>query len=336
MKKYISRNIIFPILYKLRFDKAMQLITDNSQIINLMYHGVVKQDSLHFSALNIHEKQFENHLVYLKNNFDILTIEQAFDALQNNKKLKRKAVTITFDDGLLNNYTNALPLLEKYQIPATFFISTILTENLPIQTLWTEIIHTLRYFHSKENIIVKDTVFTNFYDKKIGINLYDFLKGLEFSERQKLIDELVQKYQLDKKIKSFPDEVWMLMNSTQLKKFASSSIVTIGSHAHSHCNLALVSKQTAENELRLSKNILEEITNKTVDTIAYPDGSYDNEIKNIAEKVGYKYQIAVNYRCQDDNIDNRIMKRMGVPSGSTFEATALNINSHFFNNAIKI
>ena len=40
------------------------------------------------------------------------------------KQLKKKYVTISFDDGFINNLTNALPLLEKYNVPATFFIST--------------------------------------------------------------------------------------------------------------------------------------------------------------------------------------------------------------------
>jgi peptidoglycan/xylan/chitin deacetylase (PgdA/CDA1 family) len=86
----------------------------------LMLHGV---PSRHwpgvplFSQAGVTAAQLSEILKWLSSRFNLLS---AADFLQG----RRSGVLLTFDDGLANNVTNALPVLEQYGAPAVFFITT--------------------------------------------------------------------------------------------------------------------------------------------------------------------------------------------------------------------
>lgn len=66
---------------------------------------------------------FENHLQFLKKHYNIIPLSE-LSGLLIAGTLKGNEAAVTFDDGYRDNIINALPLLEKYNIPATIFITT--------------------------------------------------------------------------------------------------------------------------------------------------------------------------------------------------------------------
>ena len=84
-----------------------------------------------------------------------------------------------------------------------------------------------------------------------------------------------------------------------------------------------------ERELQLSKDSLQRVTGKEIRSVAYPFGSYNTAIKDEAEKLGYNYQIAVDYVYPEDVNDPRILNRHGIPSTTTYEANILLLNNAF-------
>lgn len=85
-----------------------------------MYHkiGEPPRDSK-IKKLWVSQKQFEKHLAYLKKRgYTSVT----FEDIARNNALPSKPVIITFDDGYENNFTSALPLLQRYGFRAVFFI----------------------------------------------------------------------------------------------------------------------------------------------------------------------------------------------------------------------
>ena len=87
-----------------------------------MYHRVscLDRDS---QLLAVTPENFESQIKYLSENYILLSLNDLKEALSR-KVIPNKSVAITFDDGYLDNLTHALPLLEKYQIPATIFVSS--------------------------------------------------------------------------------------------------------------------------------------------------------------------------------------------------------------------
>jgi peptidoglycan/xylan/chitin deacetylase (PgdA/CDA1 family) len=82
-----------------------------------MYHSI--GDRLDSS---VPVKQFERHLQILTTNYRLQTLREWHES--STEPSSQPTACITFDDGYLDNYEQALRVLEKYDIPATFFITT--------------------------------------------------------------------------------------------------------------------------------------------------------------------------------------------------------------------
>ncbi len=328
-KKRISRKLLFPIAMRLGIDKVISSLTPNS-ILNIMYHGVVEQDSCFFSPRHLSKEQFEQQLIYLKKNFNIIRLHEAFE---NNIDTSKKTITISFDDGFKNNLDTALPLLEKHQVPATFFISSVCTEEMDHRFLWSELIAGLNYFYKDQWISVGEHEYKNLIDANNN-SLADFLKRQTPKKRDILLKEMADKYDLVNKITSLPEEIWKLMAKEELIQFSKSKFVDIGSHGHLHYNLGEISLEEAKSELLKSKQKLSEVLGQEINMIAYPDGSYTEKVKDIAEDLGYQYQLAVSYHYDQDKTDKRILNRHGIASTTTFDSNMLSLNLAFKNKAI--
>lgn len=62
----------------------------------------------------------------------------------------------------------------------------------------------------------------------------------------------------------------------------------LGSHTKTHCFLNELPENRIREELRVSKQVLEEITGREIDTISIPNGAVDKRVKQIAAEVGYR------------------------------------------------
>jgi len=323
--KIITRQILSPLGMLLKGDKFLRNMSRHN-IINIMYHGVVSDDSTYFSPRHIHIDQFEKQIKYLKKEFDVLTIEEAFELKKNGSTSKNKAITITFDDGYMNNLYAALPILEANSVNATFYISSICIEDSNY-VLWSDLIAALKYFYKNETLEIE--IQKLFHLNTFNLSITDLIKSLKFGERETFLEQLIEKYNLISKIKTLPEEIWRLMNKEELTQLSKSKCVTIGSHGHLHYNLSNISKEDARSELSKSKNLLESNLGVNITSVAFPDGSYDQEIKEIALSLGYQHQLAVNYKLPNDKNDISILNRHGISSTTTFESNILLLSKSF-------
>jgi peptidoglycan/xylan/chitin deacetylase (PgdA/CDA1 family) len=59
-------------------------------------------------------------------------------------------VCITFDDGYLDTYTMAAPILAKYRLPATVFLATGYVERE--ETQWADVLHSVLEFRTRDRV----------------------------------------------------------------------------------------------------------------------------------------------------------------------------------------
>lgn len=100
------------------FTKA-PLITEDSSIPVLMFHSITEVKG---NELQTSKAQFKQEMQYLKDKgYTTLTLTELYGFFEKNKSVPKKSVVITFDDGYVDNYTNAYPILKQFGFKATIF-----------------------------------------------------------------------------------------------------------------------------------------------------------------------------------------------------------------------
>lgn len=104
------------------------LLKDNSIGIPILYYHSVFEDSKKDEVV-IDTEKFREQMKYLKdNNYKTLTLDETYNYIKNNEKVPEKSVVITFDDGWIDNYDNAFPILKEFNFKATIFVITDLVD----------------------------------------------------------------------------------------------------------------------------------------------------------------------------------------------------------------
>ena len=248
---------------------------------------------------------FENQIKMMKSKYKLCSMDEFLNNLKKDKN--EFMLTITFDDGYKDNLTYVLPILIKYNVPATIYISTRFLEG-DTWMWWYEI-----WDYLNDNIENKITDNDNILSANNKTKMYRlFIKkilNLSYSEQLKFIEEITHtriRKQYEDIVLSW-DQVIMLDNN---------KLITIGAHTHSHPNLRMLSDAECFNEITYSKNLLEERLNHPVDHFAYPFGS-NNEAGErefiTAERAGFKTSVTTRV----DKINSRklhAIPRISVPS----------------------
>ncbi|MDC1134267.1 polysaccharide deacetylase family protein, partial [Alphaproteobacteria bacterium] len=140
----------------------------------LMYHRFGENK---YPTTNIKMDQFSDHIKELiKTKYNVIKIQDGLNAIQNISLVKDRSVIITIDDAYSSVFNNAWPILKKYGLPFTLFVSTDVIDNkTPGYMSWEEI-RILRdngvtigsqtkshpHMHNlSENQIVKELEFSN-------------------------------------------------------------------------------------------------------------------------------------------------------------------------------
>ncbi|MCJ7691048.1 MAG: polysaccharide deacetylase family protein, partial [Clostridiaceae bacterium] len=83
----------------------------------LMYHAIGYEKG---NTARVPKENFKEQMKYLKDNgYVTLTLDEAYDFFSNNKPIPEKSVVLTFDDGYVDNYVEALPILKEFGFKAT-------------------------------------------------------------------------------------------------------------------------------------------------------------------------------------------------------------------------
>jgi peptidoglycan/xylan/chitin deacetylase (PgdA/CDA1 family) len=115
------------------------LIFTREKVIKLpiiMYHHIDTLEKVNLKdaiavGLRVSPEVFERQLKYIQSEgYTTITSYELADYIDSKKQLPKKPILLTFDDGYKDNYTNALPLLEKYNMKGDFGIITAGTDKV--------------------------------------------------------------------------------------------------------------------------------------------------------------------------------------------------------------
>ena len=263
-----------------------------------LFHRVSPQRDKLWDPLSL--ERFDEILKYLKSKFEIHSAEKILgesDKLRNKKSL----AAIVFDDGYKDYIEYALPILKKHELPSSMYVVTSCVENgIPP---WTYVLDNA-FANTKKGKLdidssllpseLRNTIWKNQSDKIAYAKKFKpFLKQVKDGVRKDLVEQTINS------LNDVETPQNLMMNWKEINEIKSAGTI-IGSHTVTHPLLAKIENETEiESELYLSAMKIKENTGEFPLTISYPIGSFDERVKKLAQKTGYKFGFAVEQTIYD-------------------------------------
>ena len=208
----------------------------------------------------IYDKEWmESVLLFLSNIYNIVSL-QDIESYYYHKKPLHNCCHITFDDGDRSFYTIVYPLIKKFQLPVSIYVSPKIVKTG--ENFWFQEIRN----YNKE---VLRTIINNKYPYLKSINpkipISAIFKSLKLTQIWEIIDEY-------RSIMKIDAEKRMNMSVDELKEVYDSGLVEIGAHTQNHPILANETETTAQYEIQSSILELNAILGVQVSSFAYPNG----------------------------------------------------------------
>ncbi|MDR2346641.1 MAG: polysaccharide deacetylase family protein [Planctomycetaceae bacterium] len=278
------------------------------RLLGLCYHSVVsdnvpKNDARTRIAVTV--SQFDEQLRELQKHWNPVSLKQIRDAVENNIPLPNRAVHISFDDGYRNNLTFAAPLLARYNIPATIFVTTNLISTR-YQMIWALEFHErLTALPDSEFEIGGQTFLLpppeSSNRSEIALELLNCVKRLGVQEQDFLLQKLRNRVEIDF-VPYWKQELYEFLNWDEIRLLRDQGI-EIGSHSLSHPVLASLDQTELNCQLYESKKCIERELETECDVLAYPFGSADDfsdTVVDTARQVGFRLAFTLQ-DCRNSN-----------------------------------
>ena len=124
---YAIKTIVSATLYYAGVLHLLRRIALRKKAVVLMYHRVLTPEQRRRTAsqagLVVEDATFARHVALLKKHFNIISLEEFQDRLLNNRPFEDASCLITFDDGWIDNFENALPVLRANGVPSVIFLA---------------------------------------------------------------------------------------------------------------------------------------------------------------------------------------------------------------------
>jgi peptidoglycan/xylan/chitin deacetylase (PgdA/CDA1 family) len=234
-------------------------------------------------------EEFENLIAAISKHFSTFTISKALE-LQASGQLPKLSVCISFDDGYADNYTSALPILDKYQVTGTFFVATRGTQ---LGYLWNDVLlNNIRHTKASELSIAAKTWHLNSIEDKVTayLNLVSQLKFMSNKERDETLAKVVQQL-------GNIDTPRCMMTENELRNLHERGH-EIGGHTSTHSILGVQDEQVALTEIQNNKTDLETILDSKIKTFAFPNGYFPRDFNqshiDMIKASGFKFACSTN------------------------------------------
>jgi peptidoglycan/xylan/chitin deacetylase (PgdA/CDA1 family) len=275
--------------------------------IILLYHRVAELPS-DPQLLSVTPQHFAEHLEILRKHYHPISLRQTDQPL-------RCSVAVTFDDGYADNLWNAKPLLERYDVPATVFVTTgyvgqdrefwwdeletLLLERRTLpETLQLNINGGIRQWELGTSADYNEDAYNHDRSWNVSVkndpsprqfvyrSLHQLLRPMPEREQRKVLNQLrdVAGAASSRRSTSRP------LSPAEVIELDKGGLVKVGSHTVTHPVLSTLSAETQSSEIEHSKTDLEEMLGHPVTSFAYPFGTrsdYSQETVAAIRRAGY-------------------------------------------------
>jgi peptidoglycan/xylan/chitin deacetylase (PgdA/CDA1 family) len=232
-------------------------------------------------------EMFETFLTHFHaNGYRFVSPEEISEGLAED----RKYALLTFDDGYKNN-VRALPILEKFEAPAVFFISSGHVKTG--RSFWWDVLHREGKKRGCTDAEINRMIAACKAHRTEDV---EFLLRKEFGE-----SALWPVADLDRPF-----------TPSELRAFANHRLVFLGNHTRDHAILPNYSESEISMQICQAQNDILEMTGRTPKMIAYPNGSDSVKIREAAEEAGLRLGVGIRPGHNRLQLDNDSTDRMAL------------------------
>lgn len=219
-------------------------------------------------------KTFEEQVALISRFYKPFTVSEMVERHYEGNDLPPHSIAITVDDGYKDFYDIAWPILKKYKVPATFYVTTGFIDGRlwlwPDQLKWllrnaptsTE---SVQLKGMKLTSSVADTGVDQFFEQLVAL-----LLGMPDEEKHACLEELARNWSL--KLPETAPADFQAASWAQLEELQAGG-VEIGGHTVSHPSLGRVGLEQAEREIVGCSTELNEHLGVQPRTFCYPNGT---------------------------------------------------------------
>ena len=268
---------------------------------------------------------FRRQLEFFKKHFNVVRMEDVINAVQNQQKevLPENPLLLTFDDGYIDNFTFAFPLLEEFGFQGSFFIpgKTFRTHQLldvnkihyilaaaDINLLVQDVFERLDYYRGAEYPIqsneelFKQYAVANRFDSKETIFVKRILQTvLPEKLRNKISSDLFEKYVGISEEKLAYE---LYMNAEQIRMMKRHEMF-IGLHGYDHYWLGNLPIDEMQSDVDNAIDALREFIDEKAWVMNFPYGSYNQDVVQYVKDKGAVLGLTTEVRIAEIGIDNR-------------------------------
>ena len=288
------------------------------------YHRVNNDNDPFFDAIST--DVFEIHMRYLARHYRVVSLAELHRHLQAGDSTET-VVAVTFDDGYRDNYECAFPILARYNLPATIFLTTgVLDSGEPLwfEQLTEAIKKTRQEYLDLEIDIPRRFWLRNEAERlKSAGDIFAKLRTFSDTDRHTWLADILGR--LD--VSDSSDRKGKMLTWDQVRLMKGQGI-DFGGHTVTHPFLSKLAPRQAEWEVSECKRRIEEETQKAVPFFAYPNGREEDfaaSNKELLRNAGYTGAVTtiwgMNYRSTD-----RMELRRGGPWENSPDLFALKLD----------
>jgi peptidoglycan/xylan/chitin deacetylase (PgdA/CDA1 family) len=203
-----------------------------------------------------------------------VSMDEVLESRKSGRPLPPRSFAITFDDGFLNNLTHAAPILERFGIPATFYVTSDFVQSNRMS--WIDRVEWVVEKAQNGEVILpwsRQTAYFKSASEKVAFldEVRKFAKSIEGLDLDAVASN-IQKQLGFAEVWSNSGPLDQKMNWAQVKALDGHALFTVGGHSHSHGILAFLSQAALADELDTSLRMLRELADVGPTHYSYPEG----------------------------------------------------------------
>ncbi len=269
-----------------------------------------------YKPMMVTEGQFESLLDMIRRDYHPVSLSGVVEQIREGRKIRPGTVAITFDDGYLDVYQHAYPLLKTYDIPATLFITTGVIGSECKYLWWDEV----DYFCRSDGLTMPelDESFSaglrtaahlmarlpDTRTARIETYIRATLLGISGEERKRFIEKLRSS------VPAGTPRPQLMLSWDHVREM--SGLIEISNHTASHRLLDELDAREIQQEILVAKERIEQVTGNECRGLAYPGGVYTPKVVEIARECGVEYAVTTRFSNNSHTVDLLRLDRKDV------------------------